>query len=101
MKGAAGGTSKPLPPRPAPALPYIGGAGGGRCFARECVPPPAPFISPWGGVLLGSPDHPRGNSARVAPLPRPLVLGRPPERRHVSRRRSLPEDGRAGLTGEC
>lgn len=59
MKGAAGGTSKPLPPRPAPALPYIGGAGGGRRFPCECVsPPPAPLISPWGASSLGAPFSP-------------------------------------------
>lgn len=65
MKGAAGGTSKAPPPRPTPALPYIGGAGGGRRFARESVLcPPVPFTAP-GGVVTGTPVPP---SPRSAPL---------------------------------
>lgn len=109
MKGAAGGTSKAPPPRPTPALPYIGGAGGGRRFARESVLcPPAPLIAP-GGVVIGTAVPP---SPRSAPLK--LYGGRPaapsagaqPAPGSVSPPCSTPpprpEYGQAGLAvGEC
>lgn len=63
MKGAAGGTSKAPPPRPAPALPYKGGAGGGRRFARQSVrcPPPSSLRPEGSSVAPRFPSLPRGS----------------------------------------
>lgn len=98
MKGAAGGTSKAPPPRPAPALPYIGAAAGGRRSARQSVLcSPAGLIAP-GGALTGTPVPPslpaqqlQGGDAGAQPARGRFALPvRPPGGTSGSARRAGP-----------